>query len=736
MARMLNAENKRILAGISRLLTFENRDLPVLSDALFGQANPEDLAPFEPEALAVAVRVAAAMIADHRKGQSLVDVSSPDDFRCGDEQATLVTLVNDNMPFLLDSVLGEINDHTRDVLLVVHPILDVAREGEGYEIIDKSRPGLSREQTHRTSVIQIAIAHQPAETCADLARRLNVIMGQVRAAVRDWPAMLGRIAELVGVYAAGAVPLKQTDVREAMAFLEWLRDDNFTFLGIRDYDYTGNERQGDLVRSQRPALGVLSDPDFRILRRGSDPITITPEIRAFLNSREPLIVTKANAKSMVHRRGYLDYIGVKRYGDDGKLAGETRIVGLFTSTAYTKSVKTIPYLRSKVDTVMARSGHDPESHSGKALLNVLEHYPRDELFQIDTQTLARNSEAILALADRSRVRVLARPDPFDRFVSVLVHVPRDRYDSLVRQRIAACLVKEFDGRLSAFYPSFPEGPHARVHFIIGRSGGKAPKVSEAQLEADVRCIIHTWEDAWNEEIRRGGPQQSALLPLASSFPPSYREVFDAAQALIDARQLLRVDAQNTIAFDFYRDADEAENTAALRIYHHGAPVPLSARVPMLENLGFRVISEQTFELARPDGDQVYLHDMKLESGLNREIDLSDEGVQFEDALHAVWSGSADNDGYNMLVQVAGLPWREVSVLRAYGRYLRQAGIAYSPGLLADTLVRHPKVCRDLVELFRSRFDPAAIAEGDASERERAARQRIEVDQRGRRRAGE
>ena len=246
-----------------------------------------------------------------------------------------------------------------------------------------------------------------------------------------------------------------------------------------------------------------------VLRRGNEAVTTTPEIRAFLHGPDPLIVTKANAKSVVHRRIYLDYVGVKTYSQSGALTGELRIVGLFTSTAYTRSVMKIPYLRSKAEAVIARSGFNPGDHSGKALINVLESYPRDELFQIAVPTLRKHAEAILALGERPRVRALVRADQFDRFVSVLVFVPRDRYDSRVREKIGHYLKTVFEGRLSAYYPAFPEGSLARVHFIIGRSGGKTPKVEQSRLEAGIRDIVRTWEDALAEAAVGGNAGPAA-----------------------------------------------------------------------------------------------------------------------------------------------------------------------------------------------------------------------------------
>src|SRR5690606_2761952 len=314
----------------------------------------------------------------------------------------------------------------------------------------------------------VHVARIGKEAAEALKGRLAHILSQVRAAVTDWKPMLARLDQAIHDFRYVPVPLDKDEVTEGIAFLEWLRDDNFTFLGMREFKYVGGEKSGSLERTKKVGLGILADPDVRVLRRGAEPVTTTPEIRAFLHGPEPLLVTKANAKSVVHRRIYLDYIGVKTFDAKGKLTGELRIVGLFTSTAYTRSVMKIPYLRSKVNAVIARSGFDPSDHSGKALINVLESYPRDELFQISVPILRKHAEAILALGERPRVRALFRVDQFDRFVSVIVFVPRDRYDSEVRERIGAYLKTAFDGRVSAYYPAFPEGTLARVHFIIGR----------------------------------------------------------------------------------------------------------------------------------------------------------------------------------------------------------------------------------------------------------------------------
>ncbi len=315
-----------------------------------------------------------------------------------------------------------------------------------------------------------------------------------------------------------------------------------------------------------------------------------------------------------------------------------------------------------------------------------------------------------AWSNRARVRALVRADQFDRFVSILVFVPRDRYDSVVREKIGAYLKTVFEGRLSAYYPAFPEGGLARVHFIIGRSGGKTPKVEQATIEAAIRDIVRTWEDALSDAADAGGGDQ-ALKAIAARLPESYRRSFSAAVALTDAGRIAKISAGNPIAIDYYRHAEQKPNQAALKIYHHGSPVALSRRVPVLENIGFRVISERTFEVGDEQTGLVFIHDMELENSYGKPIDLTDGGALFEDAFLSVWRGDVDNDGYNGLAQTAGLWSGEITILRVYGRYLQQVGIPQSQDFIAAALNRYPEIARGLHALFIARLGPTAEGEG-------------------------
>ncbi|WP_378947089.1 NAD-glutamate dehydrogenase [Mesorhizobium sp. ANAO-SY3R2] len=685
---------------------------PQLLELLLARAPAEDLAGYGPGMLERAAHLAEQAVLKHRKGSSVIDIETDAGVIRHGRPVTVVTVVNDNMPFLFDSVIGEITDAAGEPVLVTHPVIAVRHGRSGVDEIVSDGGGHKGEQAaDKVSVIHVHIAQLGKDAAETLRERLDKLLGQVRAAVTDWKPMLARLDQAISEFRYAPIPLDRHAVTEAIAFLEWLRDDNFTFLGMREFEYSGGEKSGMLHRADKPGLGILADPDVLVLRRDTvDATSTTSEIRAFLHGPDPLIVTKANAKSAVHRRAYLDYIGVKTFDAKGQLSGELRIVGLFTSTAYTRSVMKIPYLRSKAETVIHKSGFDPADHSGKALINVLESYPRDELFQIAVPTLRKHAEAILGLVERPRVRALVRVDQFDRFVSVLVFVPRDRYDSIVRERIGAYLKTVFEGRVSAYYPAFPEGGLTRVHFIIGRSGGKTPKVEQAAIEAAIRDIVTTWEDGLREASAAAGSPAS-LVSVANRFPENYRNSFSPATALLDAERIAKIDAANPIVIDCYRDTGQTPEQASLKIYHHGAPVALSRRVPLLENMGFRVISERTFELGDKGQDQIFIHDMELENAYGQPVDLKDNGALFEQVFLSVWTGDADNDGYNALAQTAGLGSNEIVILRAYGRYLQQAGIPQSQDFIAAALNRYPDIARGLHELFLARLDPAQEKEG-------------------------
>ncbi|MCB1419357.1 MAG: NAD-glutamate dehydrogenase, partial [Notoacmeibacter sp.] len=694
----------------------------LLENLLESLVPAEDRKAYTGDGLKFAASAANAALCRHHPGHAVIAFDNDKELTSDGRPVTAITVVNDNMPFLFDSVLGEINESCGDLRLVVHPVLEVTREGKDICTVH----GIARRRNPENgnnllSVIHIHVPRLDADRQKLLKARIEQVLKQVRHAVHDWKDMLIRLDHAISVYRHAQDVLDRHATQEAAEFLEWLRDDNFTFLGMREYVWEGDGKTGTLKRKSEKGLGILSDPDLRVLRRGGEAVTTTPQIREFMAGPDPLIVTKANIKSVVHRRAYLDYIGVKTFDRNGKLTGELRIVGLFTSSAYTRSVTRIPFIRSKAEQAMSELGYDRGGHSGKSLINILETYPRDELFQIDVETLKTNAAAIMALGERPRLRVLPRPEKFGRYVSVIVYVPRDRYDSHVRERIGAHLAKVYDGRVSAYYPDFPEGSLARVHFIIGRDGTEAPKVDATALEAEVRDIVRTWDDALEEAADRTGAG-SDVLDIARRFGRDYRAVMDGVAALTDAAILKTLSPANPFAVDFYRSPDQPETSAALKVFNLGAPVSLSARVPALEHMGLKVIAERTFTVDNAEGRGIFIHDMVVESAAGRTIDLDDEGVLLEQTFLLASTGATDNDPYNGLAHSAGMAPDEVTILRAYGRYLQQAGSTWNQDVIAAALNRYPRISRDLYELFVARFDPAIRKQAD--ERSAAARAAI------------
>ncbi|MEO1198882.1 MAG: NAD-glutamate dehydrogenase [Pseudomonadota bacterium] len=698
--------------------------------ALFDRGALEDLDDYAPEDLAAIAADSYDFTETRKAATHKLRVVNPESETDGStlNDVTVIECVNDNMPFLLDSALAELTERGIDMRLVLHPIDAVERDKKGKR--KSIFPRGHKEKGKAFANESLIHIHVP-RIDSDLRRKelqaaLDRVFEDVRRCVRDWREMRDTLLGAAATYRDQPPPIAEEELIEAVAFLEWLADDNFILLGMRKYAFVGGAEDGRLERIENTngaGLGLLRDPDVKVLRRGREFVTYTPELREFLMQPVPLIVTKANVKSTVHRRAHLDYIGVKTFDTTGKLVGELRIVGLFTAGAYNRSVKSIPLLRRKAALAMEKAGHDPESHSGRMLLNVLEQFPRDELIQIDQDYLTEWAQEIMLLNERPRIRVLARADRFDRFVSALVFVPRDRYNTANRVAIGDYLAHEFRGRVSAFYPSYPEGSLARVHFIIGRYEGETPEPSRDKLETDVAALIRTWDDGLEDALDDafGALKGSEMFArYRRAFPAAYQETYSGDQTLEDIRRIETLDEFRRIAIDVYRpiwDKDR-ESRFALKVFHLGRSIPLSERVPILENMGFRVINERSYSLNRSGPDEeperISIHDMTIERRDQAAADLDALGDRLKAGFMAVVSGTAENDGFNALIVQAGLGWRDVSALRAYSRYLRQVGSPYSQDYIWDALNRHGRIAALLISAFYARFDPSVASEARAT----------------------
>ncbi len=675
----------------------------VLARALLGSSDEAALSDHPTKELAALVDHAMAFLQEKPAGAPKVGIRP-----LGGDRA-VIEILNQDMPFLMDSIAAELHARGLAIDLVLHPLIKSERTPDGRLVRILASGDQSWNDGRQESYIAVQVAGLAAGEGDTIVATLKDILKEVRTAVGDWQAMLARlrkaIADLERAPASVPAPMR----REAVEFLKWLEAGNITLLGMRDYRLDGDMQTGTLSADDGVGLGLLQDPKVLVLRRGTEFVALTPEIREFYLQPDPLIITKANVRSRVHRRAYMDYIGVKTYRADGTLAGELRIIGLFTSQAYVKLPREIPILRQKIEGVLERSSFPPESHAGKSLLNVLETFPRDELFQISTEELATWSAGILDLELRPRVRVFARVDRFDRFVSVLVFVPRDRFSTRVREEIGSYLAQTYRGHVSAFTPYFAEGQLTRVHFIIGRHEGTTPNVTTETLEQGVATIVKTWQDRLAEALQKAGPKTAALASkYREAFSAGYAEFFPTARALEDIRRIERLGPDRPLAIDFYVEKSSGTERLRAAVYRFDDPIRLSERVPVLENLGFSVVDERTYEIAPRFGDmirKVVLHDMVLEPIDGAAIDIKKHDERLEDAFRAVLAGVASSDTFNRLIIAAGADWREAALMRSYAAYMRQLGLPFGPAYIAATLIGHAGIARDLIELFHHRFNP-------------------------------
>ncbi|MGH3365715.1 MAG: NAD-glutamate dehydrogenase, partial [Nocardioidaceae bacterium] len=507
-------------------------------------------------------------------------------------------------------------------------------------------------------------------------------------------------------------------ITEACELLRWLADDHFTFVGYREYALQVVEGEDMLRAVPGTGLGILrSDQDM-----SSSFGKLPPEVRAKAREKQLMIITKANSRSTVHRSAYLDYIGIKTFDSDGEVAGERRFLGLFSSAAYTESVTRIPVLRRKATEVISRSGFNPPSHSGKTLMDVLETYPRDELFQTPVDDLLPITDAVMHLRERRQLRLFVRSDPYGRYLSCLVYLPRDRYTTQVRERMMSILMRAFDGTSIDYTARVSESVLARLHFVVRVTPGEAMvDVSLPELEHKLADAARSWSDDFVQATHDlMGEETAAQLTkvYAGAFPEAYKENFPARTAATDLRRLEEVPAVDGISLSLYEPVDCSPEQRRFKVYRRGGPLSLSTVLPLLSRMGVEVVDEHPYEITPPDRDPSYIYDF----GLTYSRRFPEETRElFQEAFLAVWRGHVESDGFNRLVLAAGLTWRQVSVLRAYAKYLRQGGTTFSQDYIEDALVANVPIARLLVELFEARFDPGRSGDIGADSEARLAK---------------
>lgn len=705
----------------------EGVPLDTFSREYFRQVDVEDLDERTPEDLLGALLSHWQFASQRQPGAPKVRVFSPSPGADGwGSRHSIVQVVNDDMPFLVDSISLEIARQGLALHLIVHPIFAVQRDARG--VLQSVAPRSAAPELPRESWMYIEVDRiVDAEQRAALTHGIERVLADVRASVVDWKPMLARLHEARDELKSPPSGVAAEEAAESRAFLQWLAEEHFTLLGYRRHDLV--DEGGGL------ALKPVAGSGLGVLREGHGEqsasfAALPPAARAQARSPSPLVVvTKANTRSTVHRDGYTDYVGVKRLAADGQVIGEDRFIGLFTSAAYSARANETPLLRRKVEAVAQRAGFLPASHLSKALQHTLETFPRDDLFQIPVDELYDTAMGILALGERHRLRLFLWKDAFDRFVSCLVYVPRDVFSTQLRLKFQRILLQAFGGSHVDFDVLLSGTQLARIHFTVRIAPNPMPAIDRKDLERKLAAVARRWDDELRDALVEAEGEAGGLAldrRWSAAFPVAYRERVPARAAVHDIRKLAQLSPADPLGLALYWPLGAPEGRLGLKVYRVGAPVVLSDSLPMLEHMGVRVLAEDNHRIeASGGGEPVYLHDFALEAQPNEEIDPQTLARLFEDAFARVFRGEVENDDFNRLVLLAALSAEEVVVLRAYAKYLKQVGFAHTQATITATLANHPRIARMLVSLFRLRFDPEAHDDAAAASQVNALEQALD-----------
>ncbi|HWF49747.1 MAG TPA: NAD-glutamate dehydrogenase [Solirubrobacteraceae bacterium] len=633
-------------------------------------------------------------------GAAGVRVYNPDLEHDGwDSTHTVVEIVSDDMPFIVDSVGNELARQGYGVHLLIHPVIRVVRDEAGklMGVLAPGAGGTPESLAH----IEVDRETDPARLVA-LSTGIERVLGQVRAAVEDWPAMRTRAQDIAAELAQSPPPLDAGETAEARAFLAWTEDHHFTFLGYREYALVTDNDEDALSPIPGTGLGILRDEELpRRSRR------LPAKVRELARVPELLVLTKANSRATVHRPSYLDYIGIKTFGPDGHVTGERRFLGLYTTAAYAENPRAIPIIRQKVEHVLTRAAFPPGGHDAKALVGIMEVYPRDSLFQITREELFEAAMGILGLGERQRLKLIVRRDAYDRFLSCLVFIPRDRFHTENRERVGAILTEAFGATRLDWDLYISESILVRVHYVLWCDDAPPPQVDEDELETRLKHAVRSWSDELREALVQEHGEElgtQRVRRYEAAFPAAYRADWTGSAAVVDIRRLEELPDSEGLLMSIYRPPEGHPGAVRCKLFS-ATGVTLSDVLPAFEHMGARVTDERPYEVTTSEGVTAWIYDFGLTCGGDASFEDEHRREIFEEAFLAVCRGELENDGLGGLVLGAGLTGRQITVLRAIDKYLRQAGITFSDQYIERTLLGHPAVAKLLVELFQARFDP-------------------------------
>ncbi|MDE2272457.1 MAG: NAD-glutamate dehydrogenase [Xanthomonadaceae bacterium] len=648
-------------------------------------------------------------------GQAGVRAFNPDPVHNGWRCAhSVIEVVTDDVPFLVDSLEMVINGEGLRLHRLIHPVMDIRRDASGVlGAVAECGDGGRAE-----SVMHAEIDCVDAATLGKLQALTEVALADVHAAVSDWQAMHDKMLAIADGLLREKSPLDAEEIAEGQAFLRWAADNHFTFLGYREYDVVA-DRGDELLKARADSgLGILRNPDLATAPRSTKSLVATRLPQS--GSMDAIILTKTNARSRVHRAGYMDYIGVLRFDGKGKPIGESRFLGLYTSTSYMRRPQDVPLVRKKFESAERRSGLRPQSHSGKAFRSILETLPRDELLQASSDELFALASGIFDLNERRRARLFVRRDAYGRFFSCLVFIPRDHYGAKVGERVKDMLREELHGAHVDSMVQIGDAPMARMHVVVRPRAGDRVEVDVAALEAKLAPIVRNWHDALRDALVGGlGEERGAQLAnrWGSALSPAYIEDATAARAAEDVGILTEMTGSGEDMRLALHESYSRPGELHFKIFRAGSDIPLSDALPLLENAGLKVDTEQVHVLEL-HGAKACIQDFVVRPAASLKFKLKDVHARFEAAFAAIWHGQAESDRFNTLLLEAGLGWRQIAMLRGYCKYQQQVGTPFSQAYMEETLNRYPMIAGLLVELFEAKFDPRRET-GDVESRSRA-----------------
>ncbi|SFR49628.1 glutamate dehydrogenase [Marinobacter daqiaonensis] len=639
---------------------------------------------------------------------------------------TVVFILHPNIPFLIDSVRMAINQRHIDTHTIHHSILAVERDDKGQlkKLLDSGPE--ADEAPNETLIVLEIDRHSDQSELASLENLLQDVLHEVRIVVSDYEAMKHKAEEIARNLEDSPADVSSDELEEARAFVDWLADDHFTFLGYDEYDFVSDTKGTNVCRVPESELGIL-----RVNNERSDKVALRKmprRTRREMTRTDGLFIfAKSAQRSRVHRPAYPDYIAVKKFNNQGEVVGECRFLGLYTSRAYSGRPEDIPLLREKVREVLELSGFMRDDYAGKELDQILTVYPRDELFQIEVEELYHIALDILYIQERRQIRLFMREDVYGQFVTCLAFFPRDIYNTELRLKVERVLCERLQAEDISFVTHFSESVLARVQFTIRVPQAGSRRLPVKEIQEEVIELARSWRDGlasalhetWGEE--RGN---ELLRRYESAFPASYQDMFSPRRAAIDLEHITAVADGQPLAMSFYRALEEEEHTLHFKLFNPGGQLPLSDVMPIFENLGFRVIGEHPFEIVDEDECSVWIHDFSLQTRTGEVVDLHRIRPIFEELFHRVWFGEAENDSFNRLLLHAYLGWREIAILRTYARYMRQIRFSNSQSFIANTLVSHVALSAQLLEIFDVRFNPQRYQSANKTE---ASQQKLDLE---------